>query len=256
MGAKKGLAATILVLVLLLGVAYFLGYTPRLHNTTTETSTQKTPSATTTTSTQGGSQGGTMQTGQPSNSGGTTTSTPQGQSGEAPGTSTMGLPRLATSVSLEDLASIINGSLEQATAPWRINGSMVANYTGTPLEPVLEYYNMVMSEDLANITKLFDLSIVDNESLVEAHRVLFEKYDLKDYNISDVKYYDLGEANINGQVIIHLYAVEYVFQGVYVDINGTSYNVTSHLITYLDRTSNPESPPSGPYLIVQTVPAS
>ncbi len=102
-------------------------------------------------------------------------------------------------------------------------------------ENILGYYNAVKKEDL-NITRFFDLSVVDEDSLINLHKAFYEAYDIKKLEVSNFTCTFVSNDTIK---------CTYTVTITVVDENGEEMTQVNNLVTF----TNSEG------LIIQTVPA-
>lgn len=98
---------------------------------------------------------------------------------------------------------------------------------------IINYYRAVKDEDL-RISKYFDLSVVDNESLIKLHKALYEAYDIKELRVSNLTCSFVSNDVIGCSYVVHV---------VLIDRSGKSLTQVNNLVTLTNRDG----------LIIQTV---
>lgn len=131
------------------------------------------------------------------------------------------LPKKLVGINVSKLRSIVQPKVVKAE--------------GKAKDNILKYYEAVRKESL-NITNLFDLNVVDEDSLIKLHKAFYEAYDIKKLRVSNVTC-----SFISADVIKCSYTVTITV----VDKSGKSLTQVNNLVTFTNKDG----------LIMQTVPA-
>ncbi len=245
MSSASKIVVLLLLLVILGAVAYYLELLPPEIQRMIEEKLGQTPTVQEEQTTQGGEKTETISTAQTQpttkSTSQTPLETPTETLEEAPEAlnetktevRTAKLPPLATNLTLDKLEEIIEEKHNETV------GEEIPVYvpmdfcTSGACQIIVSYYEKVKNEDL-DLLGMFDTTLLDNTSLIELHKALYEAFDLISYNITWL--FNSNEpptVNMDFPGFATIYVVPYNFTAVYIDREGQSVNVTTQLVGFV-----------------------
>lgn len=244
MSSTSKIAAFLLIIVILGAAAYYLGLLPpeikkiideKLGQTPTVQEEQTTQTVRTETTSTTQTQLTTTSASE------TPVETPTETREETPGTlnetkteaKTAKLPPLATNLTLDKLEEILEEKHNETVRENTPAYTPIDFCSSGACQILVDYYEKVKKEDL-NLLDLFDTTLLDNTSLIDLHKALYESFDLLSYNITWL--FNSNEPPTANKCVPgfdKVYIVPYNFTAVYKDQEGQLVNITTQLVGFI-----------------------